>query len=399
MASLLYDGKQITFFGYNGNHNVKYKYLNNMCNKFFSENNISIKAIANSITHYMILTNDGKLYVFGSNKNYELGIPNKRNIENLRFINFPKLLMVDPSIKTIACGLYGSMILKENGDLFVCGKNYYRHINSLIKKQNLYNDYIEKFTLSMKNVKSIVCGKDELLILKNNGELFNLRSNKSKLLMIDNEIKSIRGGSFHFMILKNNGELFVWGDNGYGQLGLGNDIRYVGGTPILLMTNSKIREVYCGFYQSIILLNDGKLFMCGNKYCSKWYPSTNRVYDLTLLMKDPNIQFVSINHQHSTIVKNNGDVFIIGNNKSGCLIKSDTEKYLSFPTFAFTLPNIKLVSNSSQILMWSCENHKYFPLDFRVSIWAFLLCMKKHQIDTGIKIPRFVLYEIIKFIV
>ena len=79
----------------------------------------------------------------------------------------------------------------------------------------------------MKKIKKIYCGGNHTIILKENGETWvfgrnfegqlgigsNKDQNKPVLMMIDEKIRKISCGNYHNFLLKNNGELFVWGDN------------------------------------------------------------------------------------------------------------------------------------------------------------------------------------------
>jgi len=47
--------------------------------------------------------------------------------------------------------------------------------------------------------------------------------------------------------------------------------------------------------------------------------------------------------------------------------------------------------------IWKPEYHKKYSCEFQQRIFVFLLCLKKIHNEISIKIPRFVVYEIIKF--
>ena len=47
-------------------------------------------------------------------------------------------------------------------------------------------------------------------------------------------------------------------------------------------------------------------------------------------------------------------------------------------------------------LGWSPESHRYFGENFKNRVKNFLLILKRNQKETRIKIPKFVLFEIIK---
>ena len=283
---------------------------------------------------------NGELFVFGKTIH---GNENK-----------PTLLMKDPHIKLISCGYSFQMILKNNGELLIFGNN---HFGERVD----FDAHVTTPTVLMidPNIKSISCGYKNILILKNNGDLYVCGVNdygqlglghtnsvcKLTLLMHDPEIKLIRSGYHHSMVLKNNGDLLVFSDNEYGQLGLENnkDKMII---PTLLMNDKNITNILCGVHHSMILKNNGELYVCGdNKYGQLGLGHKENVFKPTLLMTNKTIKF-----------------------------------YNSMPT------------------QWTSENHKNCAPSFKQRIIAFVLFLKRNQMKTGLKIPKFVLFEIIKFV-
>ena len=45
---------------------------------------------------------------------------------------------------------------------------------------------------------------------------------------------------------------------------------------------------------------------------------------------------------------------------------------------------------------WNPNNHKFYSKQFKIEIETFLKCLKRNHQKTGIKIPKFVIFEIIK---
>jgi hypothetical protein len=48
--------------------------------------------------------------------------------------------------------------------------------------------------------------------------------------------------------------------------------------------------------------------------------------------------------------------------------------------------------------LWNSKTHKNCSFSFHQAVHTFLLCMKRNQKQTGLKIPKFVVFEILKFI-
>ena len=77
-----------------------------------------IRIICCGSQHSMILKNNGEFYVCGLNDHGQLGLGNNKDQ------NSPVLMMVDPEIKLIDCGVHFTLIYKKNGDLFAFGCNF-----------------------------------------------------------------------------------------------------------------------------------------------------------------------------------------------------------------------------------------------------------------------------------
>lgn len=70
-----------------------------------------VKMIRGGRDHSMLLKNNGELYVFGNNRFGQLGI-GKEDRNECKLV----LLMTDPQIETLCCGVHHSMILKRTDD-------------------------------------------------------------------------------------------------------------------------------------------------------------------------------------------------------------------------------------------------------------------------------------------
>ena len=80
-------------------------------------------------------------------------------------------------------------------------------------------------------------------------------------------IKTVSSGFKHVICKTGLGKVFVWGSNDFGQLGLGNFLNEL--SPKLLSTDKlcplkfKVNQVKAGFRSSMVLMDDGKVFWCG----------------------------------------------------------------------------------------------------------------------------------------
>ena len=91
---------------------------------------------------------------------------------------------------------------------------------------------------------------------------------------------------------------------------------------------------------------------------------------------------------HSIIYRNNGDLCVLG---LGYNIDGNV-------TLLMNDPSIIKINNQSISFEWSVINHKYFSDIFQTEISTLYKCLKRIQFSYGLKIPKFVIFEIIKFV-
>ena len=192
-----------------------------------------------------------------------------------------------------------------------------------------------------------------------------------------------------------------FGNNQHGQLGLGhcNNVN----TPTLLMNDKHIKNIVCGNRCTIIYKDNGDIFAFG--YIDSNTMSHRAVLlsmvDIktktpdnipTFLINDINIRTIVSNGNDMIIYKDNGNIY----KKSDCSLKMI--KYLNnLGTLIMNDTYVKSI-NEIDIMRWSIENYKYLSIYVQKQIKIFYCCLKRIQNQKSIKIPKFVIYEILKFI-
>ena len=167
-----------------------------------------------------------------------------------------------------------SLILKNDGTLWGCGNNQYGQLGL---GDTTNRNTFTQITANADDIKSVYCGWNHTLILKNDGTLWGCGQNNFYELGLEDtanrniftqiatnvdNIKEIYCGTNHTFILENDGTLWGCGRNDYGQLGLGDNNNRTTFTQITTNTNN-IKEIYCGYDHTIILKNDGTLWSTG----------------------------------------------------------------------------------------------------------------------------------------
>nr|XP_027201581.1 RCC1 and BTB domain-containing protein 1-like isoform X1 [Dermatophagoides pteronyssinus] len=167
------------------------------------------------------------------------------------------------------------VVLTNDGGVYLarseysCWKTFYFTFNCWQSISTKSNDCFEM----------IACGRNHLLLLRQDGTVFALGSNnygqstgnsQSSFKTLVNtglkNVKIIACGEYHSLAVTNTNEIYSWGYNGYGQLGLGDTNNRT--TPSLVSfpngsTDSPIKNIVAGNQHSLFLLEDGQIFGCG----------------------------------------------------------------------------------------------------------------------------------------
>nr|XP_046915946.1 RCC1 and BTB domain-containing protein 2-like [Dermatophagoides farinae] len=113
------------------------------------------------------IANNGEIYSWGLNEFGQLGLGDEKNRNIPCLIPFPNDDLIDIRIKDIVAGMYHSLFLFENGQLWGCGSNKYGQLGlgDDIKRSKLTKIPIE-------NVQQIACSKFDCFSLAYDGSSY-----------------------------------------------------------------------------------------------------------------------------------------------------------------------------------------------------------------------------------
>lgn len=182
--------------------------------------NDRVNSISCGDEHTALVTEAGKVYVFGSNDWGQLGLGHSHTVTKPTCVKFFKMHRA----KLVACGRNHTLVYTTDNKLFTFGNN----------------------------------GDSQLGVETNQNSNVPVEVDVSKY----NPIQQIDAGADFSMALTEGGELLVWGSNSEGQLGLGVDVNEVN-VPTLLHISEKIVSVSCGYYHTAIVTASGSLLAFG----------------------------------------------------------------------------------------------------------------------------------------
>ena len=305
-----------------------------------------------SFSYYsFILKNNGTLWGCGDNSYGELGLGDTTDRKT-----FVHITTNADNIKSVYCGYQHTLILKNDGTLWGCGYNGYGQLGlGDVDKKIVFTQIVT----NADNIKSIYCGDKHTIILKNDGTLWgcgendygqlglgdtNNRDTFTQITTNTDNIKSVYCGLRQTLILKNDGTLWVCGQNNSGQLGLGDTDDRNTFTRITTNANN-IKSVCCSGFSMIVLKNDGTLWGCGRNDCSQLgLGDTNSRTTLTIMGINTNdIELINCGYDYTLILKNDGTLWGCGANGSGQLGLGDTDDRNIFTQITTNTNDIKSI--------------------------------------------------------
>ena len=224
----------------------------------FKLKNEMIKNISSGWQHNIVLNNDGEIFSFGHNQEYQCGVRNTEknlNSSNSENINDPtNISILNNNLRAIkvSCGNEHSLIISQDNNVYGFGNNENSLLGIPDKKIKIYKP------------------------TKINFEIFN---GKDIIEEYNGKIVSVSCGTLHSLALTDDGKIFSWGSYHGGQLGFSSDFLTSQNkgknseqdlfleTPTLIPYFSKneikIQKISCGEAHSLALSDKGKVYSWG----------------------------------------------------------------------------------------------------------------------------------------
>jgi alpha-tubulin suppressor-like RCC1 family protein len=291
----------------------KYFKLGLLGNKIFGpvELNYNVKDLAFGQYHTLLLTNEGELYISGSNDDHQFGI--NADEEQILLTEYPSIYVH----------------LHAGGDLLRRAKSF---INISELKANI---------LMGGKIIKIATGPDHSLIITESNDCYSFGSNRFGKLGTDRKdaqsrwnylagnIKDIGCGYYHSCYLTMDGNVYVFGSNFRRQLGLGPGASL---SPVfqprLLSGFSNIQQIIVSHHKTGLITNTNgikHLYVCGfNSEHALGLPGVDNDIDTPTIVLDEfdqpivDIQKVCFGSDHMLILSRNR-LYVCGTNTFGQL--------------------------------------------------------------------------------
>jgi alpha-tubulin suppressor-like RCC1 family protein len=244
----------------------------------------------------IIINENNEVYGCGDNTYGQLGNSTASN-QQTRLT--PMDLSTIPSERKViksATGVYFTIVLLDDGTVYGCGYNQFGQLGDGTTGNGPPN--YEQLTLtpmlltnipSGRKIVNIACGGFNTLVLLDDGTVYGCGNNgvgqlgdgttggpnneqltltpmDLSMISLGRKVINIACGSIHTIILLDDGTVYGCGDNEYGQLGDGNSGfgNYSDTLVQMILYGEKAINIACGSAHTIVLLNNGYVYACGN---------------------------------------------------------------------------------------------------------------------------------------
>ncbi|KAF7637946.1 Protein kinase domain-containing protein [Meloidogyne graminicola] len=222
--------------------NDKYEIKPKIVESLLTEDIIDIRC---GDEHLIALTENGEVFVWGKNKNGQLGIGNKNDVLIPIKIQIPTRQL----IKCIICGPDSTMLITNSGNVLAMGSNKYNKLN-LNKRFGFFKE--------IKNEKQNNQGKKKQII--ENALL------PTAVRPFPRRVVNASLGNNHSGVLLENGNVHLFGLNSNGELGNGNILPVNENTrPVKGLINKACMHLICGDGFTMIGTLDNEIYFWGLK--------------------------------------------------------------------------------------------------------------------------------------
>lgn len=276
----------------------------------------SLLSVSGGSSHSACVTQSGKVYSWGSNRAYQLGISDPSDVaapveaEGIHAIS-------------VACGYDFTVALGFDGTVYTWGF----HQDKTPKKVDLTG------------VTKIDAGQTDILALRTDGTVWQWSyGGEPRQVAGLSRIAEISAGGGYCLALTADGCVYAWGGNLYGQLGDGTTTSRR--TPVKLPLIN-IVDISAGFSHSLAVSYDGKTYAWGNNEYSQLGDGTKENRSAPIQVKRlSDVVRVAAGNGCSMALDASGKVYIWGYGEYGQLGDGSNTVAAGTPVSANHLSNV-----------------------------------------------------------
>jgi alpha-tubulin suppressor-like RCC1 family protein len=291
----------------------------------------------------VMISLDGRLFGCGNTYSDALG---KIGVDN-GYVDVvdPTQLSTDENWSHCSAGDYHSVFVKEDGTLWGSGSNGYGALGLGS------TTYVEDFTQIGADTDwaAVHCGKNFTVAIKTNGTIWATGDNGQGQLGVGDytsrdvftQVNTPTGqtwlnlstGDYHCCAVRSDGTLWLWGDQVYGQLGNGIASGLGESSPFLLGSDTEWGDAACGEACTFAVKDDGLLYVVGQN--NNGDLATGDTSDYTVFTSSFGglpVSSVDTANGHTLIADSSDTLWVCGRNNRGQLGISPLDYDVHHPT-------------------------------------------------------------------
>ncbi|XP_067896736.1 X-linked retinitis pigmentosa GTPase regulator-like isoform X2 [Heterodontus francisci] len=309
----------------------KSKFSDNVPSKFWLKNDKAV-SISCGDEHTAFVTENGKLYIFGSNNWGQLGLGTKNTINKPTCVKALK----SEKVKLAACGRNHTLVCTEKGNIYATGDNSEGQLGLGDTEERTAFQCVEFFTNKQK-IKYLAAGSNISAALTEDGKLFMWGDNSEGQIGLDTEnnasvphqvdvgkrICRVSCGYYHSAFVTDDGQLYTFGESDNGKLGLplNQPINHRIPQPVTGISG-RVIQVSCGGGHTIALTEEDVYAFGFGQFGQLGHGTF--IFESSLpkvveQLKKKNVQFISCGENHTAVVTGNGLLYTFGDGRHGKL--------------------------------------------------------------------------------
>jgi alpha-tubulin suppressor-like RCC1 family protein len=283
-----------------------------------------LKMLAAGQCHFLALTEDGDVFVWGSNADSRLGLG-----EDEKLVKSPVRLPLTRKQTFVTCGPRYSVCIQDDGSILIFGTFTYA------SEEPKPTDPV---VLPSKPVQA-ACGWDHFLFLTEDKCVYSCGGNSQGQLGLghfddqlapkkvifpgDPKISAIACSmnyDSYSMALSKDGKVYTWGCPRDGRLGLGAGVKTHQKTPCVVSEIPEpVHAIATGAYHAMALTSSGSIYIWGNNGNGQLGLPSRYVFSPSLLPLPSKISSIACGSCHSVAFGIDGEIFLWGMNLTGAL--------------------------------------------------------------------------------
>ncbi|GAB1604862.1 X-linked retinitis pigmentosa GTPase regulator-like [Argonauta hians] len=309
------------------------RFVDNVPDKFWVRND-PISQLSCGDQHTALVTESGRIFMFGPNDWGQLGLGHTNNVDKPCCIKALK----HEKVTLVSCGGCHTLLATDSGKIYAFGANGEGQLGVTGLDKCVEPYHINKLPQSV-HYKAIAAGFEHSLCLTENGVVYVWGSNSEgqlglgdipdipvpTKLHIDVFIATIAAGYYHTALLTDTGCVYLFGECEGGKLGLGDKIKTCYIPTKLVSFDSTVKSISCGSSHTAFITKQGELYTFGTGSNGELGHGTyTHTLSLPLKVNLPyKVQSVSCGANHTAIVSEAGHLYTFGDGRHGKLAQGE----------------------------------------------------------------------------